>query len=180
MTTNPWKTTSTKIVYSNPWITIREDAVINPAGNPGIYGVVESRIATGVIALTPNNEIYLVGQYRYPTEMYSWEIPEGGAEEGEDPLTAIQRELREEAGIVAENWLRLGGEFHLSNCHSSEKAFLYLARELSIVASDPEETEVLKVKKIPLAEGLRMVEDGTIVDAMTIIAIYRVQRMFNL
>ncbi len=180
MTKNPWKTISSRTVYSNPWITVREDSVLNPNGNPGIYGVVQSRIATGVVALTELNEVYLIGQYRYPTEMYSWEIPEGGAEVGEDPLSAIQRELREEAGVIASEWMPLGSEMHLSNCHSSERAFLYIARNLTVVAQEPDDTEVLAVKKVPFKEVLQMVDEGTIVDAMTIIAILRAQRMLGL
>ncbi|MCB0338105.1 MAG: hypothetical protein KDD53_00810, partial [Bdellovibrionales bacterium] len=68
---NPWKKLSDKIVYSNDWISVREDQVIRPDGKPGIYGVVSSRVATGVVALTDQNDIHLIGQYRYPTEQYS-------------------------------------------------------------------------------------------------------------
>jgi hypothetical protein len=74
---NPWKKLSSKTVYRNPWITVREDQVITPGGHPGIYGVVETRVATGVVALTDDQHIFLVGQYRYPLDVYSWEIPEG-------------------------------------------------------------------------------------------------------
>ena len=80
---NPWQRRSSKLIYSNPWITVREDDVITPGGSPGIYGVVETRLAVGVVALTDDNQIYLVGQYRYPVDEYSWEIPEGGSEVNE-------------------------------------------------------------------------------------------------
>jgi len=104
MTQNPWQTKSSRLVYENAWIRVREDQVTCPDGQPGIYGVVETRIATGVIALTPQHEIYLVGQFRYPTGEYSWEIIEGGTEDGEEPLAAAKRELQEEAGLVARTW----------------------------------------------------------------------------
>ncbi|NDC38040.1 MAG: NUDIX hydrolase, partial [Proteobacteria bacterium] len=99
-TDNPWKTLSSKVMYQNPWISVREDQVIRPDGSPGIYGVVETKVATGVVALTPEHKVILVGQYRYPLQQYSWEIVEGGAEHGEDPFVAIQRELEEEVGRV--------------------------------------------------------------------------------
>lgn len=176
---NPWKTLGTKKIYTNPWISVREDDVIRPDGSPGIYGVIESKAATGVVALTPQNEIYLVGQYRYPTKNYSWEIVEGGAEAGEQPLHAIQRELQEEAGIKAATWVQLGGVVHLSNCFSAEAAYLYVARDLTAVNRKPDVTEILEVKCVPFSEALRMVDDGLVTDAMSIIAILRAQRLIE-
>jgi 8-oxo-dGTP pyrophosphatase MutT (NUDIX family) len=174
---NPWRCLGSKEIYSNPWIKVREDQVVSPGGKPGIYGVVESRIATGVVALTSAREIYLVGQYRYPVEEYSWEIPEGGAEEREDPMEAAKRELREETGVVAKEWSRLGGEVHLSNCFSAERGYLYLAQGLERGPAQPEHTEELRVKVVPFAECLAMVEKGEIKDRLTIIAVLRVARM---
>lgn len=168
---NPWQRLSSRQIYSNPWITVREDSVLLPNGSPGIYGVVQTRIATGVVALTEKNEVYLVGQHRYPTDHYSWEIIEGGAERGEDPFLAAQRELREEAGLVAEYWEPLGGEFHLSNCISDEIGFLYLAKGLSVVAAEPDATEELVVEKVPFAQALAMVQSGEIKDAFSVIAL---------
>jgi 8-oxo-dGTP pyrophosphatase MutT (NUDIX family) len=122
----------------------------------------------------------MVGQYRYPTDTYSWEIPEGGGNEGETPLAAAQRELREEAGLVATDWQPLGGEIHLSNCFTSERGYLFLARGLSQGACQPDETEALQVKTVPFRDCLRMVESGEIVDSLTIIAILRAARVLGL
>jgi 8-oxo-dGTP pyrophosphatase MutT (NUDIX family) len=177
---NPWKQLSTRLVYENPWIRVREDQVISPTGSSGIYGVVECRIATGIVALTEAQQVYMVGQYRYPTDTYSWEIPEGGGNEGETPLAAAQRELREEAGLVATDWQPLGGEIHLSNCFTSERGYLFLARGLSQGACQPDETEALQVKTVPFRDCLRMVESGEIVDSLTIIAILRAARVLGL
>ena len=157
-------------------MTIREDRVIRPDGADGIYGVMETRIATGVVALTPEKDVYLVGQYRYPTECYSWEIVEGGTDPGEMPLATAKRELKEEAGIVAERWSQLGGEIHLSNCISSEIGYLYLAQGLTETEPEPDGTEVLQIRKVPLAECLAMVDRGEIQDAMTIMGLLRLDR----
>ena len=170
-TENPWKTLSTREIYRNSWFSVREDKVIRPDGSDGIYGVVQTRIATGACALTPEREIYLVGQYRYTTEVYSWEIPEGGTEGDEDPLACAQRELQEEAGVIARRWNPLGGEFHLSNCITSERGFLFLAEDLEETESSPDGTEVLEVKKVPLDECRRMVVKGEITDAMSVMGI---------
>lgn len=174
---NPWRTISTRVVYQNPWITVREDQVITPGGSPGIYGVIETRVATAVAALTPRNEIYLVGQHRYPTSCYSWELIEGGSEEGEDPLAAAQRELAEEAGLIATEWQELGGEVHLSNCISAEVGRLFVARGLSEVTARPDDTERLTVRCVPLAEAVAMVDSGEIKDAISIIGILRLARL---
>ena len=176
-TENPWKRRRTRTVYSKASITVREDEVIRPDGEPGIYGVVETRTATGVVAMTPNREVYLVGQYRYAMEEYSWEIVEGGTDhDAEPPLAAAQRELREEAGLLARHWEPLGHEVHLSNCHSNERGYLYLATGLSQVNAAPEGTEVFQVRCVPLPEALAMIDRGEIKDAISIMALLLLDR----
>ena len=173
---NPWKTLSTRVVYENDWITLREDQVIRPDGKPGIYSVVSTRIATGVVALSADEQVYLVGQYRYPTKEYSWEIVEGGTDGAEQALDAARRELREEAGVIASEIIQLGDEFHLSNCFSSEIGFVFLARGLSEVQSEPDGTEILQLRKVPFDECIKMIQSGEIKDAVTIIGLYRAAR----
>jgi 8-oxo-dGTP pyrophosphatase MutT (NUDIX family) len=176
---NPWKTLSSRVVYTNPWITVREDQVTRPDGAPGIYGVVETRIATGVLALTPDMQLVLVGQYRYTMEEYSWEIIEGGTDPGESALSAIQRELREEAGLIADRWEPIGGETHMSNCHSSERGFLFVATGLHEVEAEPEGTEVLSLRRVPFEEAVRMVTSGEIRDAISIMGILLLDRLLR-
>ena len=94
----PWRVLETRQVYANPWMRVREDQVLRPNGTPGIYGVVEFVSAVGVVALTLNEQVYLVGQYRYPTDGYSWEIVTGYADPSEELVRSAQRELREERG----------------------------------------------------------------------------------
>lgn len=175
---NPWKIHTSRSIYENPWIKIREDSVSHPNGKPGIYGVVEmKRIASGVLAMTDDEELYLVGQYRYPLDLYSWEIIEGGVEPGENVLDGIKRELKEEAGLEALYWERLGGDFHLSNCITNEVAQLFVARGLKQGTSQPDSSEELVIKKVPFVEVLTMVEEGEITDAMSVIGILMYDRL---
>ncbi len=173
---NPWKTLGTREIYRNPWMTLREDRVIRPDGHEGIYGVIETRVATGVCALTPGRELVLIGQYRYPTQCYSWEIVEGGSDPGEDYRDAMKRELREEAGLLAARWTPLGHEIHISNCISAEVGHIYLAEELTETEAEPEGTEVLQVRRVPFDECLRMIDRGEIVDAVSILGILLLDR----
>jgi 8-oxo-dGTP pyrophosphatase MutT (NUDIX family) len=169
-TKNPWTIESTKNIYDNKWISVREDAVIQPDGERGIYGVVHFKnIAIGVLAIE-NDFIYLVGQYRYPLERYSWEIPEGGCPEGEDPLDAARRELEEETGLRAENWHKLGGAY-LSNSVSDEFAIWFVATELTQGERRPEGTEQLEIRRVPFGDAFRMAMSGEISDAISQLAI---------
>ncbi len=170
---NPWQTTESRIVYDNPWIRVREDGVIRPDGDPGIYGVVHYKnIAIGILPIDDDDYTYLVGQYRYTLNRYSWEIPEGGCPEGEEPMEAAKRELREETGLEARNW-RLLGTAHLSNSVSDEMAIYYIASDLVQRAAQPEGTEKLELMRAPFDEVLRMALDGEITDALSVIAILR-------
>jgi ADP-ribose pyrophosphatase len=173
-TDNPWTRWSRRIVYQNAWIVVYHDDVRRPDGQPGIYGVVHYRNrAVGVVAVDDQDRVLLVGQYRYPLDEYSWEIPEGGAAEGEDLLAAAQRELVEETGCTAGRWQELL-RAHLSNSVSDEAAFCYLATELHIGTARPEGTEQLLVRWVSFDEVLAMVLDGRITDALSVLGLQRV------
>jgi 8-oxo-dGTP pyrophosphatase MutT (NUDIX family) len=175
-TKNPWTTLFSSEVYDNPWIRVREDKVVRPDGEQGIYGVVHYKnVAIGILAVE-DDHLYLVGQHRYPLDKYSWEIPEGGCPEGEDLLAAAQRELAEETGLRALNWQRLG-EAHLSNSVSDEYAVWFLATNLTQGEHEPEGTEQLNVRRISSEEAFRMARTGEITDALSLLALMSYQLM---
>lgn len=176
-TENNWKTLSSQTVYENAWLELSHRDVINPSGNKGIYGLVKFKNqAIGVIPVDEEGNIYLVGQYRYAIDEYSWEIPEGGGVLGADGLDAAKRELKEETGLVASKWTKLA-RIHTSNSATNEEGFLYIAEELSQQEAEPEETEDLQVRKVPLAEAVEMVMRSEITDSLSVCAILMTARL---
>ncbi|UTW63221.1 NUDIX hydrolase [bacterium SCSIO 12741] len=167
---NPWQTLSTEEIYDNPWIRVREHQVIHPGGTPGIYGVVDFKnLAIGVIPIDDEGYTWLVGQYRYPHEAYTWEIPEGGGPMDQTPLESAKRELREETGIVAEHWEEIL-QMDLSNSATSERAYLFIAKGLSFHESNPEDSEDLKVIRVHVDELIERVLSGELRDSLTVAA----------
>lgn len=177
---NPWITLSGETKYDNKWIKVTEFQVINPSGNPGIYGKVHFKnIAVGVIPLDEENNTWLVGQYRYTLNEYSWEMPEGGCPIGEEQvLETAKRELLEETGLVANDWTELM-KLHTSNSVSDEVGYAFVARGLTQQAAAPEDTEDLRVWKLPFSEALEMVLRGEITDAFTCMAFMKLKLLMD-
>lgn len=172
---NPWQTLSERTAYENAWIRVSHREVLNPAGGPGIYGVVHFKnVAIGVVPVDEHGFTWLVGQYRYTLGRYSWEIPEGGCPLGTSLLESARRELLEETGLTASLWTPLL-EMHVSNSVTDEYGVAYLAQGLSLGESEPEETERLEVKRVPLEEAIGMVLEGEITDALSMAALMKIQ-----
>jgi ADP-ribose pyrophosphatase len=170
---NPWTTLTSEKVYDSPWIGLTKHDVLNPNGNPGTYSVVHFKnLAIGVLTLDKDYNTWIVGQYRYPIEQYSWEIPEGGGKRDVDPIDSAKRELLEETGITAKKWTKIQ-EMYLSNSASDEFCILYIAQELSFGESEPEDDEQLEVRKLHFDELYKMVEHGEITDSLTVAAVLK-------
>ncbi len=171
---NPWTLLGSSVVYDNPWIKVRQDDVLDPSGKETIYGVVSAKhLAIGILPLDDEYNTWLVGQYRYPLERYSWEIVEGGGKFDVDPIISGKRELLEETGITAEHWQHIM-TIHTSNCIADETAYLYVAKGLTFGQSQPDSNEKLQVAKVPFTEVYQMVLDGRITDSMSVTTILRV------
>ncbi len=173
---NPWQTLSGEHIYENPWIKLTEYQVINPSGNPGIYGLVHFKNQAIGVAPYEDGYLWMVGQYRYTLNEYQWEIPEGGGPWGEDPLESAKRELKEETGLVADKYEVLF-EINPSNSVSDEWGLVYLATGLTPGMASPEDTEQLQVKKMKLEEVYERIERREIRDSMTISATYKLMLM---
>lgn len=176
---NPWKTLTIRQQYDSPWICTEEHDVINPAGKQSIYSkVCFKNIAVAIIPLTENHETYLVGQFRYPTQSYEWEVCEGGCPIGTSPVATAKRELIEECGITAQIFTEVL-HMQLSNAATDEVSYTYVAQQLTFGNNDPEETEQLTIKKMPFAQVFEMAMNGEIKDGLSVASIFKVQLMIE-
>ncbi len=176
---NPWKTISSEPVYESAWIKVVKHEVLSPASKPAIYSVVNFKnLAIGILALDNENNTWLVGQWRYPLNEYAWEIPEGGGSLDVDPMDSAKRELKEETGIVAKDFKEIM-RLHLSNSATNELAIVFIAKNLSFEEAEPEESEVLQVKKIPITEAYNWVMEGKITDAISVAAILKTKILID-
>jgi 8-oxo-dGTP pyrophosphatase MutT (NUDIX family) len=175
---NPWTTLSGEEKYSNPWISVTEYQVINPGGGRGIYGKVHFKnTAIGILPIDNELNTWLVGQFRYTLNEWSWEIPEGGGPAGQDVLEAAKRELKEETGLEASRWSQIL-KLHTSNSVTDEVGFVFLAEDLTPGERNPEESEAdLRVWKLPLKEAIAMVLEGKITDGISVMALLLAGRM---
>ena len=164
----PWQTRSSRTVYENRWIRVREDDVVRPDGGDGIYGVVELRNpAVFVVPVTDADEVVLVRINRYATGRETLEVPAGGTD-GEDPLVAAQRELREETGYVAADWRRLGDISSLNGV-SDAPGHVYLARGLTASGGEEMAEEgIVGIETVRWPDLMAMVGRGEIEDGETL------------
>lgn len=167
----PWQRLTSDRVYTNPWIDVFHEDVITPGDTPGIYGRVHFKgTAIGILPIDDEGFTYLVGQYRYTLDEYSWEIPMGGCPAGEEPLLAAKRELAEETGLRASHWKKIQ-TLHTSNSITDEKGLVFLAEGLSQGEMALEPSEDITVKRLPFSEALQWVQAGRITDAISVAAI---------
>lgn len=176
---NTWTTLGEEVKFETPWIKVTKYDVLNPAGKEGIYGVVSFKnLAVGILPIDQDGNTWLVGQWRYPLKQYSWEIPEGGCPIGTEPHDTAIRELKEETGLVADKIIELA-RLHTSNSVCDEYGFLYLATGLRQESAEPEESEDLKIKKVPFSQAYNMVMNGEITDSLSMIAILKAKILID-
>jgi ADP-ribose pyrophosphatase len=176
MKPKPWKTLSTKMIYENPWMRLREDTAQLPDGNTTIYGVVVFGNCVGVLPFVDENHVLLVRQYRYvQSEAHRWEMPTGGVKNGEKLEQAAQRELAEEAGYHAGRLIHISS-YYTSKCICDETAHLYIGEKLTPTQASPDDTEFLQRRIFPFDEALRMALKGEIMDSMTLISLLLAER----
>jgi ADP-ribose pyrophosphatase len=175
----PWERKSTRQLYQNPWISLREDVVELPDGRTTIYGVVTCGECVGILPFLDPNTVLLIKQYRYVAGRVTWEMPTGGMHAGESYQEAAQRELSEEIGYRAGKltWL---STLHTSKSVVDETAHLFLGEDLDRVELPPDDTEFIEVRPFSFTEALQMVLRSEITDSMTVIGVLHAARLLGL
>lgn len=173
---NPWTTHGTDVRYENPWIRVEHSDVTTPGGSDGIYGVVRfAHLAVGIVPVDDDDHTWLVGQYRYALDEYSWEIPAGGCPQGESVENTARRELTEETGLLCSTLTPLFSGVRLSNSVTNETAFCFVATDLSSGVAVPDDTEELALRRLPVDAAIDLVLNGTITDAFSVMALLWLQ-----
>lgn len=176
---NPWKTLSSKTVYQNPWMRVREDAVVRPDGSDGIYGVMESKDSVVIVAMNDLSEIYLIQSFSYPVSLWRWGLPGGGGDD-EHPEVASKRELAEETGIIANKWTFIG-KTRVSSGLMTERMAVYLAQDLTFGDRlDADDNDIIEQGKFVSSTKIDdMIANDEIDDAQTITGIYLAQHWLS-
>ena len=173
----PWRSLSSRLVYENPWLTLTEHEAQAPTGFKAPYGVVGFKnLAIGVLPLHADGTVTLVGQHRFPHGDYAWEIPEGGAPLGEEPLDGAKRELREEAGLEASDWRQVLA-VQMSNSVTDEFGFGFIAAAQTATDTAPDETESFAIARVPFRQALDLALGGAISDMLTVAMLLRAYHM---
>ena len=174
-----WKTLSSRLVYENPWMRVREDLAEMPNDRTTIYGVIECGECVGVLPFLDDDHVVMVRQYRYVFgENHRWEMPTGGVKGGETLEAAARREMREEVGYEARE-LQLVSTYQTSKSVMHEIGHLFIGRGLTRVQAVPDETEFLEVAVFPFGQVLQMVMTSQIRDSMTVIAVLLAARLLG-
>ena len=164
----PWQVLDRRTSYENPWMRVIDHDVIRPDGAPALYGVMSpSNYAIIVLPVHSDGTITMVGQHRFATDRYEWELPEGGGAKTDMPLDSAKRELREETGLSAEHWVETFRS-DLSNSITDETGFGFIAWDLTQGESEPDGTEILSLRRLPFVEAVACAARGEFRDMPTV------------
>ncbi len=167
---SPYQTTASRIVWSCPWYSIRQDDIITPDGRAGVYNVVQHPGAVWIIPITPAGEVVLIYTYRYAVNDWCLEIPAGGLKTGQSLEEAARAELLEEVGGVGQVW-RYMGRFYTMNGIGNEIAHIFLATGVALGQPQHEATEIMEIRPTPIHQALEMARRNQISDGPSALAL---------
>jgi 8-oxo-dGTP pyrophosphatase MutT (NUDIX family) len=168
----PWTIQETTQKYQNSFINVHEDQVLQPDGQPGMYATVKMIPGVAILPIDSDRIVYLTRQFRYALGKESIEVVCGAIEEDEPPFEAAQREVQEELGIKAEEWIDLG-VFDLDTSIVHCPVYLFLTKHLSFTQTNQEGTETIEKLRMPLEAAVQMVMDSKITHAPSCVLILK-------
>lgn len=164
---------SSDVVYNNPWLSVREDRVVRPGGSQGIFGIVTMRAGATVVAVDDEGRVLLTEEYKYALGRNSVELISGGLDTDESPLECAKRELAEEAGVYASEWVDLGRLDPFTTVIDSPN-YMFLARGLVVDDTlTPDEGEIIRIVRRPLKDVIQMVLDSDITHGASCVAVLK-------
>lgn len=173
-----WQKLSSRYVLENRWYKVRQDKVVRPDGQEGEYNVVECGRSVFIVPVTHDGKILLIKLFRYTTQREGWEVPAGGVEQGEEPLAAAKRELKEETGLVSDDWEEVA-VFDSMNGMTDALGHVFEVRNLAdlnpadydVRGDDQAEEGITDMRAFSPEEVVRMIREGQILDAPSIAAL---------
>ena len=161
------KTLSSQLIYEGRAVKLRVDTVKMASGRETTREIVEHSDCVAIIAVDDNDNVLLVNQFRKSVDKELLEIPAGGIDPGEDPVTTVRREMREETGYLPRKVERLGG-FYSTPGYCTEYLYLYLATDLTPSQLHAEDTESIRLVRVPISQIPSLITSGSICDAKSI------------
>ncbi len=168
----PWKIKSSEERYHDKWVTLRLDQVIRPDNSEGTFALVNMAQGSSILAIDDDGYAYLTEEFRYAIGEQSFEVVSGAVDPGETPLQTAKRELKEESGIEAQEWIELGRVDPMTSALFAP-SWQFIARKLSFGAPRPDGSELIKIHKVKLAEAVQMVMDCKIIHAQSCVLILK-------
>ena len=173
----PWGVKGVEVRFETAWMRIDDYDAIRPDGAETRYGVVHFKnLALGVLPLFENGDVILVGQHRFPSDRYSWELPEGGGDPSVSPRAEAARELEEETGFKASTWIEML-DMDMSNSITDERAVGFIATNLEPGETNPDPSEVLETRRIAFRDLLNECHGGQITDSLTLVIVFKAYYM---
>jgi 8-oxo-dGTP pyrophosphatase MutT (NUDIX family) len=166
----PFFIDSCKTAYKNPWMLVKEFRVHRESGKKGLFGILTMHDGAAVVALDDQKRVFLTKEFRFAINHISYELPGGGIEAGETPLSAAKKELAEEAGLKAKKWTHLG---HIDPFTAIVKSrnYMFLAQGLKKTSTKSDSWIEVEYIRVPLSEAIDMITKGKITHGASCVAL---------